>query len=72
MRSTHSKDFKIRDDIYLFIFAAHILVMFYIFTVHGMIGSCMDMEKCIANCGGSYEIGPLGPDGCQSCTCNPE
>ncbi|XP_048749648.2 uncharacterized protein LOC125661619 isoform X3 [Ostrea edulis] len=40
--------------------------------VHGLIGSCMDMEKCIANCGGSYVIGPLGPDGCQSCTCNPE
>lgn len=32
----------------------------------------MDMERCIANCGGSYEIGPLGSDGCQSCTCNPE
>lgn len=41
-------------------------------SVHGLIGSCMDMEKCIANCGGSYEIGPLGSDGCQSCTCNPE
>ncbi|XP_061185103.1 uncharacterized protein LOC133193150 [Saccostrea echinata] len=40
--------------------------------MHGLIGSCMEMEKCIANCGGSYEIGPLGPDGCQSCTCNPE
>nr|XP_019928601.2 uncharacterized protein LOC105342490 isoform X2 [Crassostrea gigas] len=40
--------------------------------MHGLIGSCMDMERCIANCGGSYEIGPLGSDGCQSCTCNPE
>ncbi|XP_062575628.1 uncharacterized protein LOC134237549 [Saccostrea cucullata] len=40
--------------------------------MHGLIGSCMDMERCIANCGGSYEIGPRGPDGCQSCTCNPE
>ncbi|KAK3095967.1 hypothetical protein FSP39_021424 [Pinctada imbricata] len=38
--------------------------------VHGLVGDCIEMAKCIATCEGSYLIGDSGPDGCQSCMCN--
>ena len=30
---------------------------------------CIGTKLCMQGCKGQYELGPVGKDGCQSCTC---
>ena len=41
---------------------------------HGSTGThttnqCVGTKLCMEGCSGQYELGPVGADGCQSCSC---